>query len=199
MKHVTPLRGPKRIIRICLFNSCGLSKYSAPTALNPVPWIWDGGHDGPWRGPSEFEIEVQDFVPLPSSSDEHVMDVQLTGRNGDTTMPTPPQYYAISAECLPSLDILEAWVLDTTLHSRRAFFASGFQGTFISLAVRYSECTKYLPLVSLKILSRDSGFMGNWPRSWTVSVSSRPYLMGNLVFLAIYSQCTSFSNAMSQG
>jgi len=32
-----------------------------------------------------------------------------------------------------------------------------------------------------------------------VSVSSHPYLMGTLVFLALYSQCTSFSNAMSQG
>ncbi len=140
-------------------NSCDLSKYSAPSIMSLVPWVWDGGHDGPWRGSSELIIKVQDFVPLPSSSAEHEMNVQLTGLNCDATVRTQPQYYAIPTECLPSLNVLEAWVLDTTLHSRRAFFASGFQGTFFSLAVRYSECQKDLPLVSLNS-SRVLGLLG---------------------------------------
>ena len=118
--------------------------------MSLVPWVWDDGHDGPWRGSSELIIEVQDFVPLPSSSAEHEMHVQLTGLNGDATVRTQPQYYAIPTECLPSLNVLEAWVLDTTFTLSRAFFASGFQGTFFYLAVMYSECRKDLPLVSLK-------------------------------------------------
>jgi hypothetical protein len=50
---------------------------------------------------------------------------------------------------LPSLDTLVNWVLDTTRYHRRACFGSGFHGGFLSLALRYYECERDLPLVSL--------------------------------------------------
>ena len=147
--NVTPLRGPRRTMSVCLVNYCDLSNFATPDVLNLVPWIWDGGHDGPWIDSSCLEIEVQDFDPLPGKEHKHTLEVTLAGSND--TISTSPQFYAIPTECIPSLDILETWVLDTTRHSRQAFFASTFHGTFLSLALRYCECVSMFSECSFPI------------------------------------------------
>jgi hypothetical protein len=148
--NVTPLRGPRRTMSICLVNYCDLSNFTTPDVLDLTPWIWDGGHDGPWVDSSCLEIEVQDFEPLPGKEYKHILDVTLSDSN--KTVSTSPRYNAIPTECFPSLETLETWVLDTTRHSRQAFFASTFHGTFLSLALRYCECERDLPLVSFSVL-----------------------------------------------
>jgi hypothetical protein len=137
-------------MRLCLVNFCDLSYFSTPDILNQVPWIWDGGHDGPWIDSAYLDIEVQDFEPLPGEEHKHVLEVGWS--EGMTTSNTP-EFYAIPTDCLPSLECLETWVLETTQHSRRACFGSGFHGTFLSLALRYCECERDLPLVSSLPLS----------------------------------------------
>lgn len=144
-QHVTPLYGPRKSVRICLANFCDISKFSPPDILSQLPWIWDGGHDGPRIGSACLDLTVQDFVPLQGKEHEHTLDIS----RGGATITTSPQFYAIPEDSLPSLETLESWVLDTTRHSRRAFFGSSFHGTFLSLALRYCECERELPLVCL--------------------------------------------------
>lgn len=148
-KHVTPLHGPRTSVRICLVNFCDLSKFTTPEVLIQKPWIWIGGHDGPWIDSAYLDIEVQEFQPMQGKEHKHTLNVTW---NGDTTVSTRPHFYAIPEDCLPSLETLERWVLDTTRYSRRAFFGSGFHGTFLSLAVRYCECERDLPLVSVVLI-----------------------------------------------
>jgi hypothetical protein len=136
-------------MRICLVNFCDLSNISTPDMLNRVPWIWDGGYDGPFIDSASLDIEVQEFEPLPGKEHKHILNVGCAG----TTTSTNPEVYAIPVDCLPSLDTLVTWVLDTTRYSGRACFGSGFHGTFLSLALRYYECERDLPLVSLFPLS----------------------------------------------
>jgi hypothetical protein len=144
-KHVTPLQGQRKTMRICLFNSCDLSNFTAPSKLNGAPWVWDGGYDGPWIDPACLDITVQKFKPLPGEDGKHSLQVALSNGGIDAIS---PQYDAIPSDSLPSLETLEAWVIDTNRHSRRAFFNSCFHGTFLSLALRYCGCERELPLVS---------------------------------------------------
>jgi hypothetical protein len=95
---------------------------------------------------SSLEIQVKEFEPRTGMELEHSLDVTFS--DGNETISTTPQFYEIPADCLPSLDELETWVLNTTRHSRRTVFNSGFHGTCFSLARRYCECGRELPLVS---------------------------------------------------
>jgi hypothetical protein len=117
--------------------------------LNRAPWIWDSGYDGPLIDPASLDIEVQEFEPLPGKEHKHILNIWCA----DTTTSTNPGFYAIPVDCLPSMDTLVTWVLDTTRYDGQACFGSGFHGTFLSLALRYYECERDLPLVSLFLLS----------------------------------------------
>jgi hypothetical protein len=131
-------------------NFCDLSNFSTPEKLNQAPWIWDGGYDEPFINSASLDIEVQEFKPLPGKEHKHILNIWC---EDTTTSTTNPGFYAIPEDCLPSLDDLVKWVLDTTRYSGRACFGSGFHGTFLSLALRYYECERDLPLVSLFPLS----------------------------------------------
>ncbi len=106
---------------------------------------WDGGHDGPYILPSLFEIDVKDFEPHPAKRNRHNLCVF---EDYDSTVPAKDLYYAIPEESLPTLEGLEAWVLSLTRFKRRAIFGDSLQGSFMSLARRYYECERVLPLVS---------------------------------------------------
>ena len=143
------LQGQRKAMRICLFNSCDLSHFTTPSNINRVPWVWDGGYDGPWIDSACLDIVVQNFEPLPDKEEKHILQVALPDGGIDSIS---PQYNAMPSDCLPSLETLEAWVIDTNRHSRRAFFRSCFHGTFLSLALRYCDCERTLPLVSTGLL-----------------------------------------------
>ena len=136
-------------MRICFVNFCDLSNCSTPDMLNRAPWIWDSGYDGPFIDSASLDIEVQEFEPLPGKEHQHVLNIWCAG----TANSPNPGFYAIPADCLPSLDTLVTWVLDTTRYDGRACLGSGFHGTFLTLALRYTECERDLPLVSLLPLS----------------------------------------------
>lgn len=132
-------------MQICLVNFCDLIECSTPEMLNRAPWIWDAGYDGPLIEPASLDIQVQEFEPLPGNEHKHILDIWRV----DKPISVNPGFFAIPVDCLPSLDTLVNWVLDTTRYSGRACFGSGFHGTFLSLALRYYECQRELPLVSL--------------------------------------------------
>lgn len=134
-------------MKICLFNSCDLSNFTGPNNLDRAPWVWDGGYDGPWMDSACLDIVVQNFEPLSHKEEKHILQVALPDGGIDSIS---PQYSAMPSDCLPSLETLEAWVIDTNRHSKWAFFRSCFYGTFLSLALRYCGCEKALPLVSTR-------------------------------------------------
>lgn len=144
--HVTPLHGSRRNMKICLYNDCDLSQFSPTDMWIQASWIWYGGYDGPRIKSACLELEVQDFEPLRGKEHEHCLEVN---RFGARTFSINPRFYGIPTDSLPTLETLENWVLDTTRHSRRSFFGSSFHGTFLSLALRYCECERELPLVSI--------------------------------------------------
>jgi hypothetical protein len=147
-KHVTPLRGPRRTIKVCLVNPCDFAQCTSPHFFDPLQW--KGGYDDPWTDTSILELEVQDFE-LPSDNvNEHSLSVIVADCNGGTVTQTCLEHYAIPSGHLPSLEKLETWVLENTRHSQRPFFNSGVHGTFFAFALRYCHCKNELPLVSLK-------------------------------------------------
>lgn len=134
------LYGPKRTLSIWFVNLCDFGSYMAASFVNPDSWR--GGYDQyDWTDSSTLQIEVQCYEPYEEGQ----------GRGDMVNREiSPSQGYAIPEANPPSLDELEAWVLKTTQHWRRPFFASGIHGTFYSLALRYTQCKEGLPLVSAK-------------------------------------------------
>jgi hypothetical protein len=137
-------------MQICLVNICDLSNGSTPEMLNQSPWIWDGvgGYDEPLIEPPSLDIQIQEFEPLQDKEHKHILDIRCA-ESADEPIFVNPGFYAIPVDCLPSLDTLINWVLDTTRCDGRACFGSGFHGGFLSLALRYYQCERDLPLVSL--------------------------------------------------
>lgn len=134
------LTNPKRIVQLSFWDNCDTNIF-----LEHSDDVWNGGHDGPYILPALFEIEVQDFVPLPGTQDRH--NLHVLEDNG-FTLPAETFYYAIPEESLPTLGSLETWALELTRFKRRAIFGDSLQGSFMSLARRYYECEEALPLVS---------------------------------------------------
>jgi hypothetical protein len=132
-------------MQICLVNFCDLSNGSTLEMLNQAPWIWDAGNYGLLTEPANLDIQVQEFEPLPGKEHKHILDIWCA----EDLVFVNPGFYAIPVDCLPSLDTLVNWVLDTTRCDGRACFGSGFHGGFLSLALRYYQCERDLPLVSL--------------------------------------------------
>jgi len=110
--------------------------------------MWAGGDIEHWKVAAPLELEVQAFKPRPNREFQHVdMDVgpsDVAVSTGGMDL----QYYAIPEASLPSLELLENWALDTTRHNKGALVGE-FNGNFLSLARRYCECPKVLPLVRL--------------------------------------------------
>jgi hypothetical protein len=151
-KNVTALHGPKRTLKISLVNPCDFAVRSVPNDLDPNdPLPWKGGYDDSWSETSVLELEVQKFDRRSNNVDDHFLRVVVVDRNGSAITKASFQQYAISVECLPSLDKLETWVLENTRHSRRPFFESGVHGTFFAFAWRYCQCKNELPLVSFQL------------------------------------------------
>ncbi len=95
--------------------------------------------------PARFDIQVQEFEPLPGKAHKHILDIWCA----ETPIFVNPGFYVIPVDCLPSLDTLVNWILDTTRYDGRACFGSGFHGGFVSLAFGHYECERDLPLLSL--------------------------------------------------
>jgi hypothetical protein len=159
--EIPSLHGPKEIIRISAYNLCYANDV-APATWDDVDWIladdWDWvlseGLDESWKATkvvAPLELEVQSFHPSPGKESRHILSTRVTYSvvdSSSTTSPSGSQYYAIPESSLPSLKVLEDWALATTKYHRKAF-VGGFLGSFLSLARRYCECRKALPLVSL--------------------------------------------------
>ena len=90
-----------------------------PVKLKDAPWVWNRGNDRPWIEPACLDIEVQDFELLPRSEHEHMLEVALSDSRGDSASLS---YETIPMECLPSLEKIESWVIDSTRQLKRAIF-----------------------------------------------------------------------------
>jgi hypothetical protein len=134
------LTSPKRIVQLSFWDL-----FDTNIFLERSNNAWDGGHDGPYILPALFEIEVQDFEPDPAKQSRHNL---CMFEDYDSTVPTENFYYAIPEESLPTLESLETWMFELTRFKRRAIFGESLQGSFMSLARRYYECERTLPLVS---------------------------------------------------
>ncbi len=142
--EVTALQGPKSILSISLAPHCDASSFLFNNDLDSVRWA-AGGHEGPWAVAKPLDVKVQEFTPIPGAEDKHIFDLD-TSEDGFPVQVTP-QCYAIPRDCLPTLQALEDWALDTARNHPRAF-VGGIRGSFLSLARRYCECKRILPLVS---------------------------------------------------
>jgi hypothetical protein len=93
---------------------------------------------------------IQDFKPKSGAEEEHIFNAYSSKDGVKST--TAPQFYAIPRDSLPSLDILEAWALETVQDHPLAFIG-GIRGSFLALARRYSDCKRPLPEVSCILIS----------------------------------------------
>ncbi|KAF4630237.1 hypothetical protein G7Y89_g7900 [Cudoniella acicularis] len=150
--HVTSLYEPKELLRISSISFCDQPGEDNPYYLAKQKWDYNraGGEDPKirWEAPNPLELEVQAFKPKPNGEYQH-----FPGRDtSNSTFAIPSvaastdlYFYVIAENSLPSLDSLEAWALHTTkLH--KCALVGGFQGDFLSLARRYCECKKELPM-----------------------------------------------------
>ena len=65
-EEIPLLTGPRRIVQLSFWDRCDTNIY-----LERSNDSWNGGHDGRYVLPAVFEIEVQDFVPLPGRQQRH--------------------------------------------------------------------------------------------------------------------------------
>jgi hypothetical protein len=144
--------GPRKTLSISLTAFCDANSLLFDTDVESQIWA-SGGHDGPWTIASPLEIVIQDFEPTAGKEYRHIFDRDPTDHPGEKS--TAPQFYAIPADSLPNLETLEAWALETARNHPRAFFGR-IRGPFLSLARRYCECKKPLPLVSCSLTSAGS-------------------------------------------
>lgn len=139
------LHGPKRSVFISPINLCDVT---ALQLLDPASKIYAGGHDGLFSVAAPLIVEVQDFVPRENHEDKYILAIRYQHTLPRRTRSIKPEFFAIPEESLPSLETIQNWVLDATRRYRRAF-VGGFYGSFLSLARRYCECERELPLVSV--------------------------------------------------
>ncbi|KAE9377782.1 hypothetical protein N431DRAFT_478944 [Stipitochalara longipes BDJ] len=144
-EEVPALFGPRKRLNISLTTFCDANSLVFNTDAGSQIWA-SGGHDGPWSVAKPLEIVVQDFIPTAGKEHRHIFERSPYAGSGGTT--TAPQCYAIPDDSLPNLETLEAWALETSRHHPRAFVRR-FRAPFLSLARRYCECKKPLPLQDL--------------------------------------------------
>ncbi|KAH8685530.1 hypothetical protein BGZ60DRAFT_395392 [Tricladium varicosporioides] len=143
--EITTLYGPKKVLRISPVSFCDQPASDNPRYKANRQWHYTraGGEDKPWRVAAPLELEIQAFQPRSN------LDNDLTGSAiPSLTISDDPELYAIPEKSLPSLETLEVWALNTTRQHRRAL-VGGFQGAFLSLARRYCECERDLPMKEL--------------------------------------------------
>jgi hypothetical protein len=145
--EVTPLFGPKAILRIAAYNLCDVSQFISGYA----DLIWAGGDVEHWKVAAPLELEVQAFMPRPNREFQHIDEDIGPSEVAVSSAEKELQYYAIPEASLPSLELLENWALETTRYNKRAL-VGGFKGNFLSLARRYCESSKELPLVRYSFL-----------------------------------------------
>jgi len=140
-----PLIGSTRTIQLSFWDKCDTNIFLERSGAVAHGALWNGGHDGPYSLPAVLDIKIKEFVPQPGREHRHNLRVLV---NGTTPELAQNSYYAIPSDSLPTLESLETWALELTRFRRRAIFGDNLQGSFMSLARKYAECEKLLPLVS---------------------------------------------------
>ena len=147
--EVTPLTGPIQTLSLFLYNHY---HNSASTGVTPGIDLGPAtDQKSKWSSAFALDIHVQTFCPKDDTEANHILTVHETWSNKFHRI--PGQFYAIPEEKLPKIQNLEDWALDTLLSHHSVAFVGGLRAALLTLARRYHESRKDLPLVSSFFIS----------------------------------------------